>query len=112
MYAPLPFAVLDGAAYQGSSFPARGLLVEVVRQHSGSNNGHMQLTMAWLVRRGWTSCDVVQRAKAELIDRGLIIETRKGGLNNGPSLFALTWLERSSELYCRATSDRIAMNLF
>lgn len=95
-YAPVPHVVLDSVAYQGASFSARALLMEIIRQHCGSNNGHMQLSMGWLRKRGWNSWDVLYRARAELLDRGLIIETRKGGLNNGPSRFALTWLDISN----------------
>jgi hypothetical protein len=92
LYAPLPHAVLDCVAFQGAGYPSRALLFELVRQHNGRNNGHLQLTMGWLKRRGWNSVDVVDRARNQLIDRRLIVETRKGGLNNGASLFAVTWL--------------------
>lgn len=92
MYSPFPHAVQDSVAYQGASIPAKALLPELIRQTNGANNGRLHLAMSWLSRRGWKSCDVVQRAKAELIERCLIVETRKGGLNLGPSWFALTWL--------------------
>lgn len=91
-YSPIPHAVLDSVAFQEASYPARALLFDLIRQHSGSNNGHLHLSMGWLGKRGWKSCDVVQRAKVELVDCGLIVETRKGGLSIGPSLFAVTWL--------------------
>lgn len=96
LYAAIPHALLDSVAFQGASYTAKALLCELMRQHNGRNNGHLQLTMSWLARRNWTSCDVVQRAKNELIDRRLIIETRKGGFNIGPSLFAVTWLTISN----------------
>jgi len=87
----MPWAVLDSVAFQGATLAARVLLLELARQHDGQNNGHLQLAMSWLSRRGWNSCDVVQRAKVELIDRGLVVETRKGGRNRGPSKYAVTW---------------------
>lgn len=95
-YAPIPHAVLDSVAFQTASHPARALIFELLRQHSGSNNGHLNLSMAQLAKRGWTSCDVVHRAKVELIEQGLIVETRKGGLSNGPSQYAVTWLDVTS----------------
>ncbi len=46
----------------------------------------------WMKKRGWTSNDVLHRAKLELVERGLIIQTRQGGLNAGANLYAVTWL--------------------
>lgn len=91
-FAGLPHAVMDSTAFAGSSYPARSLLFELIRQHTGRNNGHFQLAWGWLSRRGWKSADVVQRAKAELVTRQLVIKTRLGGLNAGPDLWAVTWL--------------------
>lgn len=91
-YSAVPHAVLDSAAFLGATHPARSLLLELMRQHTGRNNGHFQLASGWLRRRGWKSADVVQRAKVELIARQLAIKTRLGGLNAGPDLWALTWL--------------------
>lgn len=91
-FAALPHAVMDSTAFMGASDSARSLLLELVRQHTGKNNGHFQLTSGWLRRRGWKSSDMVQRAKAEVIARQLAIKTRLGGLNAGPDLWAVTWL--------------------
>jgi hypothetical protein len=91
-YSAIPHSVMDSSAFSGASHPARSLLFELMRQHTGRNNGHMQLATGWLRRRGWKSVDVVQRAKAELITRQLAIKARLGGLNAGPDLWALTWL--------------------
>ena len=91
-FAGIPHAVMDSTAFAAASYPTRSLLFELIRQHTGRNNGHFQLAWAWLRRRGWKSADVVQRAKAELITRQLAIKTRLGGLNAGPDLWAVTWL--------------------
>lgn len=91
-YTPLVHAVLDSAALMGASHTARSLLLELMRQHTGSNNGHLHLAQGWLRKRGWKSGDTIQRAKVELLKRGLIVQTKQGGLNIGPCLFALTWL--------------------
>jgi hypothetical protein len=91
-YVAMPHAILDSAAYRGASHAACALLVEVARQLNGSNNGHLQLTTGWLRKRGWSSADTVQRAKQELLERRLMVQTRQGGLNIGASQFAVTWL--------------------
>lgn len=91
-YTPLPHALLDSVAFMGASDRAKAMLLELVRQHNGRNNGQLQLSVGWLRKRGWTSTRAIQLAKAELLERGLVILTRSGGLNAGPDRYALTWL--------------------
>ena len=96
LYGAIPHAVMDGVAFKGASYPAKALLFELMRQHSGKNNGHLQLSFSWLQGRGWKSRDVIQRARDEIIERGLLIQTRQGGLNIGASRYAVTWLTISN----------------
>jgi len=91
-YTPLPHAVLDSVAFMGAGSSAKGILLELLRQHNGSNNGRFQLTAQWLAKRGWRSPEVVLRARRQLIERGLIVQTRQGGLNHGASQYGVTWL--------------------
>jgi len=91
-YGAIPHKLLDSDAFQGATHPARALLLELVRQLNGSNNGHLQLTTVWLRERGWKGADVVQRAKRNLEERKLIVRTKPGGLNSGPDFWAVTWL--------------------
>jgi hypothetical protein len=91
-YSAIPHAVLDSASFKGASHPAKAMLFDLMRQHNGKNNGHLHLSFSWLQSRGWKSRDVIQRARAELIQRGLLIQTRQGGLNIGASRYAVTWL--------------------
>jgi hypothetical protein len=87
-----PHYVSDSTAFLSLGMLARVLLLDVGRQYNGHNNGHLHITYRWLRMRGWSSNDSIQRAKNELLDKGLIQQTRQGGMNMGPSLFALTWL--------------------
>ena len=96
LYSAIPHGTLDSVAFQGLNHPAKALLFDLIRQHSGKNNGHLHLSFAWLDARGWKSRDVIQRARAELITRGLLIQTRQGGLNIGASRYAVTWLKISN----------------
>ena len=91
-YCALPHSVLDSEAWRGCSPAARALLLELCRQHSGSNNGHLHLARSWLEPRGWKSPPVVNRLRDELMRLRLLAQTRHGGLRNGPHLFAVTWL--------------------
>jgi len=95
-YTAFPHDLLDSVAFMGASHPARSLLCELLRQHNARNNGHLHLASTWLKKRGWNSNDVQYRAKLELIERGLIIQTRQGGLNAGANLYAVTWLPISN----------------
>ncbi|WAL82777.1 hypothetical protein OYT13_24090 [Pandoraea sp. XJJ-1] len=95
-YTPIPHAVLDSIAFTGASVRAKAMLFDVLRQHNGKNNGRLQLSVSWLRKRGWKSADQIQKAKLELLERGLVIKTRFGGLTVGPDWYALTWLPISN----------------
>lgn len=87
----LPWSVLDSAAYQSLSHPAKALLLEFARQYVRDNNGKLLCSINHLKPRGWTSKDVITRAKRELLDAGLIFETCKGARPNKASWYAVTW---------------------
>lgn len=92
-YTPIPHAVLDSKAFMEAKHRAKAMLFEFIRQHNGRNNGHMHATSSWLSKRGWLSKEAISKAVTELERRGLILKTKHGGLNAGPSLFALTWIQ-------------------
>ena len=95
-YSAFPWAVHDSLSFIGASDKARSLLFGLMRQHNGSNNGHLHLASGWLAKHGWRSKSNNEKARDELIERGLIIQTAKGGLNIGADLFALTWYDISN----------------
>lgn len=66
-------------------------MLDLAMQYRGDNNG--DLGAAWKVMqpRGWRSEETLQKAKRDLIDQGLILETRKGARPNKASLYAVTW---------------------
>ena len=90
-YATIPWAVLDSQSFIGASDKAKALLFALMRQHNGENNGHLHLTKKWLYEKGWTCHENNSKSRNELIARGLIEQTKWGGLNAGADLFALTW---------------------
>ncbi len=88
----VPIAVLDSKAYTTLSAPGKVLLWDVISQYKGDNNG--KLLTGWRIMsedRGWVSKDTLNRAKAELLESGLLFETRKGARPNKSSWCAATW---------------------
>jgi len=92
-YAAIPWTVLDSVSFKGASDKAKALLFALMRQHNGNNNGHLHLAKQWLYKQGWTCHENNSKARKELIERGLIEQTKRGGLNIGADLFALTWYD-------------------
>ena len=90
-YSGIPHNVMDSLAFTGATIAAKALLFALIRQHNGKNNGHFQLAPSWLKRQGFTSSSNY-KARDELIERGLVIQTKWGGLHLGTNLYALTWL--------------------
>lgn len=90
-FVALPWAVLDCPAYARLSHPARSLLMEFARQYVRDNNGMLLASGAHLAQRGWTSTDVITRAKRELLAAGFIHETVQGHRPNKASWYAVTW---------------------
>jgi hypothetical protein len=89
-FAALPWSVLDSTSYRQLSYPARALLLEFARQVN-NNNGQLIATRKYLLKRGWKSADVLNRAKKELLDAELIYETVMGHRPNKASWYAVTW---------------------
>jgi len=91
-FVQIPLVVLSCAAYIRLSASAKALLWDVVVQYKGDNNG--RLLTGWSIMsedRGWVSKDTLNRAKAELLESGLLFETRKGARPNKSSWCAATW---------------------
>lgn len=88
----IPHSVLNGAAYLSVSSHARMLLFDLIAQYKGDNNGDFCAAYSMMKQRGWKSQHTLLNAKRELLNVGLIEETRKGARPNLASLYAVTWL--------------------
>ena len=67
------------------------LLIDIASQYNGYNNGDLCATLSVMKKRGWNSNQQLSKALKELLERNLIIQTKQGGLNMGPNLYAVTW---------------------
>lgn len=87
----IPTAVINSANFRALSAKAKALILDMGAGYNGHNNGDIAAPYSWMKERGWRSKDTLQRALVELRWRGMIEQTRQGGLV-GASLYAFTWL--------------------
>lgn len=88
----LPYVVMDSEVFRNLSGPALRLLLDIARQYDGDNNGRLVACSKYLRTRGWSSEGTASRARKELEESRLIVETRKGMRPNRATWYALTWL--------------------
>lgn len=87
----LPKSVLNSRAYLDSNPYARMLLIDLFLQYRGDNNGDLCAAWKFMRPRGWRSEATLMKAKRQLLDFGLIVETRMGARPNKATLYAVTW---------------------
>lgn len=92
-FVALPHVVLESPGYRLATYPARALLIDIAMQYTGHNNGKLVACAKYLKAKGWNSNATIVRARRDLIDCGLLIETRKGARPNKAAWFALSWLD-------------------
>lgn len=93
-FAGIPHTVMDHDDYQGLRGSAVKLLMELVRQYNGHNNGDLSAGWGLMKRRGFRSKATLDKARNELLEKRLIVITRHGRFMNpggACSLYALTW---------------------
>ena len=73
----LPWVVIDSPGYRALSRTARSLLIDIARQFNGHNNGKLVACRKYLAPMGWLSNDVITRARIELLECELMLETRR-----------------------------------
>ena len=90
----LPHVVVKNKDYIQLSYKSKALLIDLMLQYNGKNNGDLTTALAILRDRGWKRQATVGEAVKELIDANLIIRTREGQFRNPFSrcaLYAITW---------------------
>lgn len=89
----VPHCVLTSLAYTTLSGTAVKLLWYIAMQYNTHNNGALLASWRYMSeKRGWTSSDSLNKAKAELLQHDLIVQTVQGRLPNKASWCGLTWL--------------------
>ncbi len=90
-FVPLPREVFKSPEFAALSSSAVKLLIDLLMQFTGSNNGDFSLAWKIMKPKGWRSKATLERAKKGLLEKGFIEETRKGG-RHCCSLYSVTWL--------------------
>lgn len=89
-YAPLYHCVIRSQGFANLSAHSVKLLIDLLSQYYGSNNGDLAAAFSVMQARGWKSKGTLYRAIKELIDAGFIEVSRQGGRHRC-SLYALTF---------------------
>jgi hypothetical protein len=110
-FSQLPHVVLNSPDYIGLTYKSKALLVDLVYQYNGKNNGNLTAALGFLKTRGWVRSATLSSAANELLEANLIIKTREGRFQNPYSrcaLYAITWQPinecEGKDLEVRATS--------
>lgn len=93
-FVALPHVVLDSADFCALSGSALRVLLGLLRQYRGANNGDLSASFTQAEQWGIGSKTTLANALQELQERGLIIRTREGRfLKPGGccALYAVTW---------------------
>jgi hypothetical protein len=89
-FAPLPYVVMRSHSFSALSAHAVKLLIDLLAQYKGDNNG--DLCAAWSIMRdrGWKSKDTLNKALKELRGGDWLEVARQGGRNKA-TLYAVTF---------------------
>ena len=86
----IPHVVFECPDFIALSPYALKLLLELVYQYNGFNNGDLCASITLVKKRGFKSRTTLKRVIDELVDARMIVLTRQGGKNLA-SLYAIAW---------------------
>jgi hypothetical protein len=89
-FVAIPHACLLHPNYTRLSAQARMLLLDLLVQFKGKNNGDLSMAWSYMITRGWTDKRMLDRSRRELLHYGWVVLTRQGS-KRVPSLYAITW---------------------
>ena len=90
-FVKLPHEILNHAKFTQLSHRAIHLLIDLMMQFNGTNNGDFQATLTFMRKRGWNSNDQISKACKELLTTGWIVKTRQGHMPKVCNLYAVTF---------------------
>lgn len=89
-FTALPCVVLRSAKLANLSPVAVKLMLDLLSQYDGKNNGDLCSAYSVMQKRGWSSKSNLDRALKELLAAKFVVVTEQGGRHK-PTLYALTF---------------------
>ncbi len=89
-FANIPHVVFECPDYINLTPYALKLLMELVYQYNGFNNGDLCPSITLMAKRGFKSSATLRKVICELVACEMIVLTRQGGKNLA-SLYAIAW---------------------
>jgi len=97
----IPYHIAISEQFRSLKAPHVKLLVDLLTQYSGNNNGMLSPCHTLLKKCGWPPASLY-RAYAYLVHSGFIVVTRQGLKIRGfPTLVAITWNGIDEPINCR-----------
>jgi hypothetical protein len=100
-FVKVPHVVLRSLGFSQLSAHATKLLMDLLSQFIGNNNGDLGAAYSVMKKRGWRSKGTLNRAIKELLEAGFIEVSRQGGKHKC-SLYAVTFYKVD---YCKGKLD-------
>lgn len=97
----IPHVVLRSVGFSKLSAHATKLIMDLLSQFIGTNNGDLVAAYSVMKKRGWRSKGTLNRALKELLEAGFIEVSRQGGKHKC-SLYAVTFYKVD---YCKGKLD-------
>lgn len=101
-FQPIPKDVLRMKEFQDLPASSKALMLDLMGQYDGRNNGKLCPAFEVMRRTGWVSKGTVQRAKDALVDTPFAVLTRMGHPPRTVDWIGFTWwkldYERSMEI--------------
>lgn len=91
-FVAIPVPVLESPEYRALPDAARSLLIDLLMQFTGKNNGRVSTSFVAMQRYGWTSKSKLERAKAALLQAPFVLVTRRGRPPSTSEWVGVTWL--------------------
>ena len=91
----IPYDVIEHPDFFRANPRCLKLIIYLLRQYNGRNNGDLSVAFSQLKKLGFNSTETIRASVEECIERGLIIRTREAKFQNPNStcaLYGVTWL--------------------
>ncbi|MFZ1342933.1 hypothetical protein [Thiothrix eikelboomii] len=89
-FVALPHTVLKSDKFASLSPVAVKLMLDLLSQYDGKNNGDLCAAYSVMQKRGWSSKSNLAKALKELMDNQFIVLSEQGGRHK-PTLYAITF---------------------